>query len=234
MIKKAFVLAAGKGLRMRPLTDRCPKPLLEVDGRTMLDRALDDLAGAGVEEVVVNTHYLGDMIAAHLENRRDLKITVVPEEELLDTGGGVKKSLAFFGDEPFFVLNADVVWTNGAKSALDRLMAAWDENKMDALLLLCPRALANDPDLKGDFSQLPSGALSFAGNEMVFAGPRIVHPRLFNGAPEGAFSFTDLFKKAEGAGRLFGLVHDGRWFHVGTPSMLSSTNAALKAGKGPR
>lgn len=232
MIKKAFVLAAGKGLRMRPLTDHCPKPLLEVDGRTMLDRALDDLAAAGVEEVVVNTHYLGGQIKAHLEKRKDLKITLAPEAELLDTGGGVKKMLGFFKDEPFFVLNADVVWTNGSQNALARLIAQWDENKMDALLLLCPRAQANDPDLKGDFSMQPDGRLSFAGNDMVFAGPRIVHPRLFEHAPEGAFSFTDLFKKAEKAGRLFGLVHDGRWFHVGTPAMLASTNAALGPKKG--
>lgn len=228
MIKKAFVLAAGKGVRMRPLTDHCPKPLLKVDGQTMLDRALDDLAAAGVEEVVVNTHYLGDMIREHLSGRRDLKITVVPEDELLDTGGGVKNSLDYFKDEPFFVLNADVVWTNGDTNVLERLIKAWDENKMDALLLLCPKDRVNDPDLKGDFSLLPDGRLSFAGKDMVFAGPRIVHPRLFNDAPQGAFSFTDLFRKAEKAGRLFGLVHDAQWFHVGTPEMLKATNTALK------
>lgn len=230
MIKKAFVLAAGKGVRMRPLTNDCPKPLLEVGGRTMLDRVLDDLAQAGVEEVVVNTHYLGDMIRDYLKDRKDLKITIAPEVDLLDTGGGVKKSLDFFGSDPFFVLNADVVWTNNDKNALERLIAAWDENKMDALLLVVSKDRVNDSELKGDFLLQPDGRLSFAGKDMVFAGPRIVHPRLFKDAPDGAFSFTDLFRKAEKEGRLFGLVHDAQWFHVGTPEMFHATNAAFKKG----
>lgn len=228
VIKKAFVLAAGKGLRMRPLTDDRPKPLIEVDGRAMLDRALDDLAAAGVTEVVVNTHYLGDKIEEHLKNRKDMAISISREEELLDTGGGVRRVLDFFGDQPFYVLNADVVWTNGPVNALTRLAQAWDENKMDALLLLCPKDKANDPDLKGDFALDADGRLTSGGRDMVFAGPRIVTPRLFDGAPDGAFSFTDLFRKAEKAGRLYGLVHDARWFHVGTPAMLRETNAALK------
>jgi N-acetyl-alpha-D-muramate 1-phosphate uridylyltransferase len=111
--KKAFVLAAGMGERMRPLTDTCPKPLLLVGGSTMLDRALDALADAGVEEAVVNVHYLPEMIVDHLKTRKTPKITISREEKLLDTGGGVKKMLSFFGDEPFFVLNADVFWTDG-------------------------------------------------------------------------------------------------------------------------
>lgn len=231
VIKKAFVLAAGKGLRMRPLTDHCPKPLIEVDGSSMLDRALDDLAAAGVTEIVVNTHYLGEKIEDHLKKRKDLAITISREDELLDTGGGVRRVLDFFGNQPFYVLNADVVWTNGPVKALTRLAEAWDENKMDALLLLCPKDKANDPDLKGDFSVDPAGRLSSKGKDMVFAGPRIVTPRLFDNAPEGAFSFTDLFRKAEKAGRLYGMVHDAGWFHVGTPAMLHQTNAALKALK---
>ena len=233
VIKKAFVLAAGKGLRMRPLTDNCPKPLLDVGGRTMLDRALDDLRDAGVEEVVVNTHYLGDMIKEHLKTRTDLKITVSHEDELLDTAGGVKKKIGFFGDEPFFVLNADVIWTNGEEGALKRLARAWKENRMDLLLLLCPKSKVNDPELKGDFSILSDGRLSSEGKDMVFAGPRIVHPRLFKDTPDGAFSFSDLFKKAENSGRLHGLVHDAKWYHVGTPAMYESTQKALSLSPQP-
>ena len=116
--KKAFVLAAGMGERMRPLTNNCPKPLLVIDGKTMLDRALDDLMEAGVEEVVVNTYYLGQMITDHLKNRKHPRITLSHETELLDTGGGVKKAIQFFGDEPFYVLNADVLWTSGKESTL--------------------------------------------------------------------------------------------------------------------
>src|SRR5690606_27058288 len=115
--KKAFVLAAGFGKRMRPLTDNCPKPLLYVDGITMLDHALDALQAVGVEEVVVNVHYLGDMIAEHLKTRTIPKITISREDEILDTAGGVKKMLSFFGDDPFYVLNADIVFIDGGKGS---------------------------------------------------------------------------------------------------------------------
>src|SRR3954469_23766562 len=124
--KKAFVLAAGMGERMRPLTDNCPKPLLTVAGETMLDRTLEALVEAGVEDVVVNTHYLGQMIADHLKNRKHPRITFSHEAELLDTGGGVKKMLKFFGNEPFYVLNADVLWTNGKESTLKVMADKWD------------------------------------------------------------------------------------------------------------
>ncbi len=234
--KKAFVLAAGKGERMRPLTENCPKPLLSVGGTTMLDRALDALAEAGVEEVVVNTYYLGHMIEEHLKDRKVPRITISRETDLLDTGGGVKNILDFFGDEPFYVLNADIVWTEGpAKGALQRLADKWDPEKMDLLLLLHPLESLPDYKGKGDY-YMPEGADQpiFGKNSdhaanYIFAGPRIVHPRLFEGAPEGAFSFLQLFHKAEAAGRLYALRHDGEWHHVGTPEALEKTNAVLNA-----
>lgn len=235
--KKAFVLAAGKGERMRPLTDNCPKPLLEVGGMTMLDRALDALADVGVEEVVVNTFYLGEMIEEHLKGRRRPKIIISREDGLLDTGGGVKKAIDFFGNDPFYVLNADVVWTDGKGSTLQALADKWDASKMDLLLLL--HSTENLPGYagRGDYL-LPEGADQpiFAKNtdkkaNYIFAGPRIVHPRLFDGAPEGAFSFLELFHKAEKAGRLYALRHDGEWHHVGTPEALEKTNQILLAQK---
>jgi MurNAc alpha-1-phosphate uridylyltransferase len=226
---KAFVLAAGKGERMRPLTDNCPKPLIEVGGRTMLDRALDALAEAGVEEAVVNTCYLGQMIADHLRDRKRPRITLSQETELLDTGGGVKKALNLFGDEPFYVLNADILWIDGRKPALKALAEAWDDAQMDLLLLLHP--VTNG---KGDYHLAEgSDAPVFAkgtGN-YIFAGPRIVHPRLFAGAPEGKFSFLELFHKAEKAGRLRALRHEGEWHHVGTPEALAETNRILEKKK---
>lgn len=236
--KKAFVLAAGRGERMRPLTDSCPKPLLYVGGRTMLDRALDALEDAGVEEVVVNTHYLADMIEEHLKARKKPKIKLVREDVLLDTGGGVRKMLDFFGNDPFFVLNADVIWTDGPDgNALTRLARAWDPEKMDLLLLL--HKTENLPAYagKGDYylaegSDQPVFArrADHSAN-FIFAGPRIVDPRLFARAPEGAFSFLDLFHAAEKEGRLFALRHDGDWHHVGTPEALEKTNIILGAAK---
>ena len=231
--KKAFVLAAGMGERMRPLTDNCPKPLLIIDGKTMLDRALDSLMEAGVEEVVVNTYYLGQMIADHLKNRKHPRITLSHETELLDTGGGVKRALKFFGNEPFFVLNADVLWTNGKEPTLKALTNKWDPAKMDLLLLLHDSATIPDYAGKGDY-YLAEGSdqpIFAKGTDKkanyVFAGPRIVHPRLFEGAPEGKFGFLQLFHKAEKARRLYGLRHDGEWYHVGTPEAFAETNRIL-------
>lgn len=231
--KKAFVLAAGRGERMRPLTDNCPKPLLEVGGMTMLDRALDALEAVGVEEVVVNTWYLGGMIEEHLKDRKKPKIVISREEELLDTGGGVKNQLGFFGNEPFYVLNADVVWTDGREAALRKLADKWDPASMDILLLLHTTDALPAYAGRGDY-YLAEGADQpvFAKNSdrqanFIFAGPRIVHPRIFEGAPEGAFSFLELFHKAEKQGRLFALRHDGEWHHVGTPEALEKTNLIL-------
>lgn len=229
--KKAFVLAAGLGERMRPLTNNCPKPLIEVDGITMLDRALDALAAVGVEEAVVNTYYLGHMIEDHLKNRSTPKITLSHETELLDTGGGVKKIISFFGDEPFYVLNGDIVVTDGKENSLQALAQKWDSTKMDLLLLLYPS------DAKGDYfmpegSDVPQFAKGTGKTaNYIFAGPRIVHPRLFTGAKDGKFSFLELFHKAESAGKLYGLRHTGGWYHVGTPEALAETNAILSKKK---
>jgi MurNAc alpha-1-phosphate uridylyltransferase len=222
------------GERMRPLTDHCPKPLLMVDGKTMLDRALDALLAAGVEEVVVNTFYLGQMITDHLKHRKNPRITFSHEKELLDTGGGVKKALGFFGDEPFYVLNADVIWTDGKTQTLKALADKWDPAKMDLLLLLHESANVPAYAGRGDY-YLAEGSdkpvFAKGGNtkpaNYIFAGPRIVHPRLFKDAPEGAFSFLQLFHKAEAAGRLYGLRHEGAWYHVGTPEAFAETNQIL-------
>ena len=122
----AMVLAAGKGLRLRPLTLSRPKPLVEVSGEAMLDGVLDRLARAGVAEAVVNAHHLGHMIEAHLQGRAEPRIHVSREKALLETGGGVKKALPLLGDDPFFVINGDVVWRDGKVPALQRLAEAFD------------------------------------------------------------------------------------------------------------
>lgn len=234
MPDKAFVLAAGRGERMRPLTNTCPKPLLKVAGRTMLDRTLDALEAAGVKEVVVNTHYLGQMIEDHLKGRASPKITISREEALLDTGGGVKKGLKFFQGKPFYVLNADVVWTDGpGGNALIRLAKKWNADVMDILLLLYPSKDLPAHAGRGDYfmeegDDRPAFAKGGRAN-YVFTGPRIVHPRVFEGAPEGAFSFLDLFHAAENRERLRGLKHDGAWYHVGNPEALAETDRILSA-----
>jgi MurNAc alpha-1-phosphate uridylyltransferase len=223
----AMVLAAGLGLRMRPLTERTPKPLIPVAGRSMLDRVFDRLDEAGVPNRVVNTHWLAERIARHLVNRSGVLLS--HEDVLLGTGGGVARSLPLLGAQPFFVCNADIVWLDRVKPALTRLAKAWDAARMDALLLLEPRAPAIGYEGPGDFFRADDGRLQRRGDAstapFVFTGVQILHPRLFADAPDGAFSLNILYDRAQATRRLFGLVHDGDWLHIGTPEALMAAES---------
>jgi MurNAc alpha-1-phosphate uridylyltransferase len=229
----AVVLAAGLGLRMRPLTATRPKPLIEVAGRAMLDWALDHLVEAGVREAVVNAHYLADQIGAHVARRVQPRISLSREDVLLDTGGGIAKALPKLGTGPFFTLNADVVWRNGALSALARMVSAWDDARMDVLLLLHPTVRAVGYDGDGDYLLDRFGIAQRRREReiapFVFTGVQLVHPRLFAGAPSGVFSMNVLFDRAEAAGRLHAIAHDGDWFHVGTPAALAEVEDLIKS-----
>jgi MurNAc alpha-1-phosphate uridylyltransferase len=232
--RRAMVLAAGLGLRLRPITENIPKPLVPLAGRTLLDRALDALDAAGVEAAVVNSHYLGAMIEAHLAGRARPRIVLSAEEELLETGGGVARALPHLGAAPFYVINADIAWTDGATPALARLADAWRDEAMDALLLLHPVDDATGYDGSGDFFLRDEGALERRGDAArapyVFTGVQILHPRLFVDAPDGPFSLTVLYDRARETGRLAGIVHDGDWHHIGTPAGLAEASARLEAG----
>ncbi len=233
----AMVLAAGLGLRMRPLTENRPKPLLSLAGRTLLDHALDRLAEAGVTDAVVNTHYLGAMIEAHLQGRTAPRITLSPEVELLETGGGIARALPDLGPAPFFAVNADISWRDGPTPALSRLTAAWRDDDMDGLLLVHQTSAAAGYAADGDFFMSGTGSLSRRGAApaapYVFTGVQLLHPRLFAAAPSGRFSLNLLFDRAIAEGRLAGLAHDGDWFHVGTPAALAEAEAALARRTGP-
>jgi MurNAc alpha-1-phosphate uridylyltransferase len=227
----AMLLAAGLGLRMRPITLDIPKPLVPVAGRTMLDRALDHLDAVGIHHRVVNLHWLGDKIRAHLAGRPAIAFS--PEPDLLETGGGVAKALPLLGTAPFYVCNADIVWTDGRDLALGRLAAAFDPVRMDALLLLHPVATSFGYDGHGDFHIAAEGRLRRRKQDepadFLFAGVQILHPRLFTDHPAGAFSLNLLYDRAQAADRLFGLVHDGGWYHIGTPESLREANLLLTA-----
>jgi MurNAc alpha-1-phosphate uridylyltransferase len=225
----AMVLAAGLGLRMRPITEHTPKPLVAVAGRTMLDRALDHLEKARIEHLVVNTHWLAGRIAAHLAGRPNL--TLSHEDVLLETGGGVAKALPHLGQAPFYVVNSDIIWTDGATPALKRLAETWDDARMDALLLMQPTATAMGYEGAGDFfldsAGVPRRRRDPEVAPLLFSGVQILSPRLFRDAPSGKFSLNVLYDRALDQGRLFGIVHDGRWYHVGTPEALPQVEAAL-------
>jgi MurNAc alpha-1-phosphate uridylyltransferase len=228
--KSAMVLAAGLGTRMRPVTDHLPKPLIEIAGRTLLDRAIDRLAAIGVERVVVNLHYKGDMIAAQLAGRERPRIELSREESPLETGGGVKRALTLL-DECFFVVNGDILWLDGLTAALSRLARAFTAKKLDALLLLQRATSAIGYDGSGDYFLDPLGTPRRRGEREVapyiFAGIQILHRRLFAGVDDTVFSLKRLYDRAEDAGRLGAIVHDGEWFHVGTPRGLDATRARL-------
>ncbi|MEW6453048.1 MAG: nucleotidyltransferase family protein [Pseudomonadota bacterium] len=235
--KTAMVLAAGFGERMKPLTETMPKPLVAVDGKPLLDHVLDRLAAAGVERAVVNVHYLADQIEKHVAGRKAPKVTVSDErEKLLDTGGGVVKALKLLGSEPFFHINSDTIWIDGPRPNLSRLAEAFDPATMDALLLLAPTAESIGYAGRGDYSMAGDGRLVRRAEReiapFVYAGTAILSPKLFEGAPAGAFSLTKLFDRAGEAGRLHGLRLEGVWMHVGTPDAIGLAEAAIKASTG--
>jgi MurNAc alpha-1-phosphate uridylyltransferase len=229
---KAMVLAAGLGLRMRPLTDTIPKPLVRVAGRPLLDYALDRLADAGVTAAVVNVHYLADQIISHVATRTRPHVTISDErDQVLGTGGGVVKALPLLGPDPFFLVNSDTLWIEGVRSNLPRLADAFDSERMDILLLMAPTTNSIGYSGQGDYSMLADGTLRRKREHQVvpfvYAGAAIIAPAIFDGAPQGEFSLTKMFDKANEQDRLFGLRLDGVWMHVGTPDAVAAAEHAL-------
>jgi N-acetyl-alpha-D-muramate 1-phosphate uridylyltransferase len=232
--RRAMVLAAGIGTRMHPLTERRPKPLVEVGGKALLDHVLDRLADAGVERAVVNVHHFAELMERHLAGRTRPQVFISNERGLLlGTGGGVKKALPELGDAPFFHINSDTIWIDGVKPNLARLADAFDPAVMDALLLLAPTAGSIGYAGRGDFVMTPDGRLNRRGERQiapfVYAGAAILSPALFASTPQGEFPLTALFDRAAEAGRLFGLRLEGVWMHVGTPDAIVSAEAAIRA-----
>lgn len=232
--RRAMVLAAGLGTRMRFLTEARPKPLVTVGGKPLIDHVLDKLAEAGVETAVVNVHYFADQIEQHLAGRLAPQIVISDERSgLLGTGGGVAKALPQLGDAPFFHVNSDTVWIDGASSNLRRLAGAFQEETMDALLLLAPTATSVGYSGPGDFTMASDGRLRRRREHeivpFVYAGVAILGRAFFADAPSGNFPLTLLFKRAEEAGRLHGLRLEGVWMHVGTPEAVKAAEAAILA-----
>ncbi|MGZ5814227.1 MAG: nucleotidyltransferase family protein [Xanthobacteraceae bacterium] len=232
--KRAMVLAAGLGTRMRAFNGRIPKPLVKVGGKALIDYVLDRLAEQGVECAVVNVHHLADQIERHLAQRQHPQIVISDERnELLGTGGGVVKALPKLGAEPFFHVNSDTIWIDGVKPNLGRLAAAFNPARMDALLLLAPAASSIGYSGRGDFSMASDGRLVRRGERevvpFVYAGAAILTPSFFADAPTGAFSMSPLFDRAAEAERLCGLRLDGVWMHVGTPDAVKAAEEAILA-----
>lgn len=229
-----MVLAAGLGLRMRPLTATTAKPLLPLDGRSLLDHALDRLAAAGVRQAVVNAHWQADQVAAAVAGRAVPEIALQREAVLLETGGSVARALPQLGAGPFAVVNGDSLWLDGPRPALTRLAAAFDPARMDGLLLVVRSAQVEGEIGHGDFLLDPLGRVRRPRERelapYVFAGVQILAPHLLRDPPAGPFSLNILYDRAIDSGRLYALVHDGVWFHLSTPLDLERAEAAMRAG----
>lgn len=235
-VNSAMVLAAGLGTRMRPLTDTLPKPLVPLKGKPLIDHVLDRLSAAGVTKAVINVHYHADQLEEHLARRTKPAITVSDERGvLLDTGGGVVKALPLLGKHAFFIHNSDSVWIEGMGSNLARMLAVWDPEKMDSLMLLALGASSLGYDGQGDFVMDAEGLVARRSEHrvapFVFTGVSIAHPRMFKGAPEGRFSLNTLWDRAIAAKRLYGIRLDGAWMHVGTPEALDDAERWIDNSK---
>jgi MurNAc alpha-1-phosphate uridylyltransferase len=228
-----MVMAAGLGKRMRPLTATRPKPLIEINGKALIDHVFDHLRAAGITKAVVNVHYLADALEAHLKARAGgVDVRISDERKLLlETGGGLVQAEPMIDCDPFFAINSDNYWVDGPSDALRLLAAQWDGEAMDALLLLVPHARAFNHRGLGDFHMDRFGRLKRRNRSKVapyvYTGIQMVSKRLLREAPEGAFSTNILWTRAIDEGRCFGAVHQGLWFDVGTPASVRATEAAL-------
>lgn len=230
----AMVMAAGIGKRMRPLTATRPKSLIQVAGQPLLDHVFDRLRAAGIKRAVVNVHYLADALEAHLKNRvKGVDIVVSDErDQLMETGGGIVKARDLIGDKPFVVANADNLWVDGPADTIKLLASRWDDDLMDALLLMVPLARAHNHGGLGDFHLDANGRITGRRKPgrvapFVYTGVQILSPRVIHDWPEGPFSTNLFWNRAIEAGRAYGFVHQGLWFDVGTPPAIAKTEALL-------
>ncbi|MGH6798935.1 MAG: nucleotidyltransferase family protein [Roseiarcus sp.] len=230
--KTAMVFAAGLGMRMRPITDTLPKPLVKVGGRTLIDHCLDRLAESGVERAIVNVHWLADQIEAHLAKRRAPKIIISDERsKLLDQGGGIRRALPLIGADPFLICNTDAFWIEGPRSNIARLARTFDSDAMDILLLVAAGGGAVGVDWPGDFAMTHDGRLAPREPRhvapFVYTGVGIVKPRLFESESAEVFRLAPFFHAAAAKDRLHGVRLDGLWVHVGRPETVAEAEMAI-------
>lgn len=227
----AMILAAGKGLRMRPITDSLPKPLVMVRGERLIDRVVAKLVAGGIKNIVVNMSWHADMLEDHLnrlaKHYPDINFTWSDERDLLlETGGGVTKALRdglLPNDRPFFVVNSDIVWRDGPANCFLRMARRWTEEDK-ALLLLQATAGAIGYTGQGDFFLSEDGTPVWRGNAMVapfiYTGIQLLHPDLFASAQVSPWSLVQAYDDAIENRTLRGLLHDGDWMDAGSLDSL--------------
>lgn len=235
---QAFILAAGRGTRLRPHTDNMPKPMVKVGGKPIIEQTIRKLENFGVTQIVINLHYLGKVIEDYLnglisEGKIKSEIIFSHENELLDTGGGVRNAIGFMQDEPFFLINGDALWSEGDKDIgiLERLSSGYDRNRYDMSIVLQPLSKMSLTSGSGDYDLDISGVPIRNKNKQgkfMFTGLRIVDPALFGddlkNCKNEVFSFLDIMDDCEKRGKLQAIIHEGEWFHISTPYDLDAVN----------
>lgn len=229
-LQTAMILAAGRGVRMRSLTDQMPKPLLKVKNKELINHVADHIVSYGINDIVVNTCYKGEMIQHALSKRIDATFTFSEEETALETGGGVKQALPILlnkgGQNGFFVLNSDPLWTEPTQPLMQKMARAWDTEKMDILLAIAPMSASRGDTQKGNYFIENNKLRRIQPHEETapyfFMSVQILHPRIFENTPEGPFSSRDLYDIAQQQGRLAHIIHDGTWYNLNTPEALKT------------
>lgn len=225
-----MVFAAGKGERLHPFTLTTPKPLFKIQGKALLDIALDRLAAYGVEQCVVNAHYLKDQIEKHLAHRTHPCVILSYEEELLNTGGGLLKVLPYFSEDLLWGFNTDAWWENPEDDVLSQMASAWRDEDMDCLLLQIPQDYALGMK-RVDYHLKPDGRLHSPSEELkgshIYPGIQLVHRRSLEKFKPGKFSMKSVWDQAESAGRLFGFSYEGKWADVATLEVAREIEAYL-------
>lgn len=236
LIDQGFILCAGFGTRMRPLTDTMPKPMVKIAGKPMVDHVLDSFAAHGITRTVINTHYRPESLENHVRKRSGMDIRLSRETDILETGGGITHALPLLEPRPFFISSGDSYLLDAPdKPALQRMEDAWDLARMDILILLQPVAAMTLTEGVGDYDLDGDGRAIRSHNktgQYMFTGLRINDTHIFENAPEGAYSYLVLLDRAEKNGRLYGLIHDGDWHHVSTPDDVRRIEGALAVHSG--
>lgn len=222
---RAMILAAGRGERMRPLTDEVPKPLLAVAGRPLIEHQLAALSGAGIREIVINLAWRGAMLREALGDGTRFGVRIEYSEEgpaALETGGGIFQALPLLGSEPFLVVSGDI-WSDFPFASSASRLAGGDV----AHFVLVP-----NPDFhqRGDFGLEGERVRDAPGQKHTYANIGIYRPQFFKGCRPGRFPLAPLMFEWARKGRVSGELYAGRWFNVGTPAQLLQLDARLAAG----
>lgn len=230
-IDQGFILAAGFGKRMMPLTADRPKPMVAIHGKPMIDHIIESYEAAGIKTIVINTHYKADVLEAHIHTApHNARISISHEDDILETGGGLVYALPLLARSDFFVSSGDS-YLEDAQTALERMEALWDPAKMDILILLQDISTMTLTDGVGDYDLEADGRAvrSFdKSGRYMFTSLRINAVHIFDDARQGAFSYLELLDRAQSAGRLYGIVHTGQWHHISTPDDVKALNGATE------